>query len=78
MIEKFLDRIDAFLSLFERHVKVEEEDLERAKERDEQQRIFFARQAEAAENIASSSHAQMAISKRTAAALERPFREGQE
>lgn len=78
MIEKFLTRIDTFLSLFERFVKVAEEDLERAKVRDELQQIFLARHAEAAENIASTSHAQTAVSKRTAEAIERsiPPQEG--
>jgi Tfp pilus assembly protein PilO len=71
MIKAFLDRIDTFLALFERYVKVQEEDLERSKARDEEQKIFFARQAEAAENIASSSHAQTTISRKTADVLER-------
>jgi hypothetical protein len=77
-MKKYLDRIDAFLGLFgryvaafERSVRLEEEDFERAKARDETQRLFFERQAEAAENLASTSHAQTAISKKTAEAIER-------
>lgn len=65
----FLDRIDTFLALFERYVLVKEEDLARCKVRDEQQAIFFERQAEAAENIASTSHAQTGIAKRTSDAI---------
>lgn len=71
MLKEFLDRIDTFLGLFERYVKLEEEDFERATVRDEQQRIFFERQAEAAENIASTSHAQTGISRKTAEQIAR-------
>lgn len=72
-MKKFLDRIDTFLGLFERHVKVAEEELVRAKARDEDQRIFFQRQAEAAENIASSTHAQTQISRKTGEAIAGSF-----
>jgi hypothetical protein len=74
------ERLDRFLALFERYVRIQEEELERAKVRDEEQRIFFARQAEAAENIASSSHASLTVEKRKADALERSIddhREGE-
>lgn len=70
-MQKFLDRIDTFLALFDRYVKVAEEDCARAKARDEQQQLLLARYAEATENISSSVHAQTAISKKTSEAIER-------
>ena len=65
-----LQRIDRFLDLFDRYVKIQDEELARAKVRDDEQRIFFQRQAEAAENIASASNAQTHTARRTATALE--------
>lgn len=77
-MKKYLDRIDAFLGLFgryvdafERSVRIDAEELECAKARDAAQKLFLERHAEAAENLASTSHAQTAISKKTAEAIER-------
>jgi hypothetical protein len=75
-MKAFLTRIDRFLDLFDRYVRVEEANFERSKARDEEQARFFQRQAEAAENIASSSHAGLQVSRRTAEAIERSIRPG--
>lgn len=78
IMQKFLDRIDTFLGLFDRYVKateegvaIDREDCERARARDEMQAAFLERHAEAAENIASTTHAQTAISRKTADAIAR-------
>jgi len=68
-MKAFLQRIDRFLGLFERYVELQEAEFLRAKLRDEDQRIFFQRQAEAAENIASSSNAQAHTARRSVEAL---------
>ena len=70
-MKRFLERIDKFLGLYERHVKAIEEDNARAKERDEVQKELLGRYAEGVEHIATASSAQTQISKRTAEAIER-------
>jgi len=69
-MKDFLKRIDRFLDLFGRYVDLQAAEFERAKARDEDQRIFFQRQAEAAENIASSSNSQAHTARRSVEALQ--------
>jgi len=70
-MKEFLDRIDTFLGLYERHVRAIEEDNARAKERDDVQKELLSRYAEGVEHMAATSSAQTEISKRTAKQFER-------
>ena len=70
-MKAFLDRIDTFLGLYDRHVKALEEGNARDKERDAVQKELLSRYAEGVEHIATTTSAQTEISKRTAKQFER-------
>ncbi len=63
-MKAFLDRIDTFLGLYDRHVKALEEGNARDKERDAVQKELLSRYAEGVEHIATTTSAQTEISKR--------------